>query len=74
MEHSHPPISHEAKDIQEVKALLRFMIDHNDHHNDELADLLDSLPPKVQKLMLRAIGSFECGNVELAEVLRALED
>lgn len=71
MEHHH---HHETpKDMQEIKALLQFMIDHNDHHNDELADLLDSLPEKARKLMMRAVGSFEAANVELAEVLRALD-
>lgn len=68
-EHSH----HAPSDLQEIKAMLTFMVNHNDHHNDELAGLLDSLPPKSAKLLLRAIGSFEAANVELQEVLRSLD-
>lgn len=74
MEHSHPHVHHDApRDTAEVRAMLRFMIDHNDHHNDELADLLDALPERAQKLLLRAIGSFEAANVELKEVLNELD-
>lgn len=69
MEHHHDT----PKDMQEIRALLRYMIEHNDHHNDELAGLLDSLPEKARKLMMRAIGSFEAANVELSEVLAALD-
>lgn len=69
MEHHHDT----PKDMQEIRALLQYMIAHNDHHNDELADLLDSLPEKARKLMMRAIGSFEAANVELSEVLSALD-
>lgn len=65
--------SHETpKTNEEVKALLTFMIHHNDHHNEELADLLDSLPEIARKKMMRAIGSFEAANVELQEVLECL--
>lgn len=69
MEHHHDA----PKDMQEIRALLQYMIAHNDHHTGELADLLDKLPEKPRKLMLRAIGSFEAANVELSEVLAALD-
>ncbi len=68
--HAHP----EEKGTEEVKALLSYMIHHNDHHADELADLLDQLPEKARKKMLMAIGSFEAANVELREVLDCLEE
>ncbi len=68
--HSHP----EATGTEEVKALLSFMIHHNDHHAEELADLLDRLPEKAQKKLMTAIGSFEAANVELKEVLFCLEE
>ena len=49
------------------------MIHHNDHHTEELADLLDALPASAQRKMRLAIGSFETANVELQEVLDELE-
>ncbi len=67
--HAHP----EATGAEEVKVLLSYMIHHNDHHAEELADLLDSLPEKAQKKLMTAIGSFEAANVELKEVLDCLD-
>ncbi len=67
--HAHP----EAKGAEEVKALLAYMIHHNDHHAEELADLLDDLPEPARKKLMMAIGSFEAANVELQEVLDCLE-
>ena len=60
-------------DMEETKALLRFMIDHNDHHIGELADLLDRLPEAARKKLLLAIGGFEAANVDLRGVLECLE-
>ncbi len=61
------------KGPEEAKALLAYMIHHNEHHNEELADLLDSLPDPARKKLLLAIGSFEAANVELQAVLDCLE-
>ena len=58
---------------QETKALLSYMLHHNEHHAEELAALLDSLPKKAQKKLSLAIGSFEAANVQLQEVLDCLE-
>ncbi len=66
--HAHQT-QHTAED---AKALLAYMIHHNDHHTEELADLLDVLPAPAQKKLLLAIGSFEAANVELQAVLECL--
>ena len=58
----------------ETVKLLEYMIDHNDHHADELAGLLEQLPEKAQGKLMRAIGSFEAANVELREVLDCLKE
>ena len=50
------------------------MIDHNEHHASELAELLDSLEGEPRKKLLEAIGSFEVGNVQLREVLELLKE
>ena len=49
------------------------MISHNEHHAEELAALIDSLPKNAQKKLLTAIGTFEAANVELQEVLAYIE-
>lgn len=50
------------------------MVHHNEHHAEELANLLDSLPEKAQKRLTMAIGTFEAANVELQDVLECLDE
>ena len=75
--HTHPHVPDDPAGQpaapEETKALLSYMIHHNEHHAEELAALLDSLPKKAQRKLLIAIGSFEAANVELQEVLDCLE-
>ena len=71
--HTHSDPAAQSATPEETKALLAYMIHHNDHHAEELAALLDSLPKKAQRKLLIAIGSFEAANVELQEVLDCLE-
>ena len=76
-DHAHHDHAHHTHDAQptlnETKALLSYMIHHNEHHAEELADLLDALPKHAQKKLRLAIGTFESANVELREVLDCLE-
>ena len=52
-DHSHPHSHSLGGSVSdEIKALLKYMIDHNDHHAEELADLLDALPEAARKLKL----------------------
>lgn len=69
--HDHPQSA--LADIEQTKALLAYMVHHNEHHAEELANLLDSLPEKAQKRLSMAIGTFEAANVELQDVLESLE-
>jgi len=75
MEHVH---EHEHKHGGEVspeertRALLAYMIDHNEHHADELAELLEDIDGAAKKKLQEAIGSFEVANTQLHEVLELL--
>lgn len=75
-EHSHTHTHAEAaagiSDAEKTKALLGYMIDHNEHHAEELADMLPSLGGEAQKKLSEAIGCFEAGNVQLREVLELI--
>ncbi len=73
LHHDHIGGHHAPGNLGEVKALLGYMIQHNDHHADELAELLDKLPEGARKKLMVAIGSFEAANVELQQVLEFLE-
>lgn len=72
-EHNHHH-DHEACGNDRTKALLVYMIDHNDHHAEELAELLESMDGAAKKKLIEAIGSFEVANVQLREVLELLEE
>lgn len=72
-EHSHEH-NHEICGNDRTKALLTYMIDHNDHHAQELAELLVSVDGAAKKKLTEAIGSFEVANVQLREVLELLEE
>lgn len=67
--------THDRGDIpaeERTRALLSYMIDHNEHHASELAELADSLDGAPRKRLLQAIGSFEVANVQLREVLELM--
>lgn len=70
-EHTH---THEISGAERTRALLAYMIDHNDHHTEELAELLGSVDGRAKKKLTEAIGSFEVANVQLREVLELLEE
>jgi hypothetical protein len=59
--------------MTQLKAILNYMVEHNEHHAEELADLLGALPAEPAAKLRKAIGSFEAANVELKMVLDSLE-
>lgn len=71
--HEHARPDGEIAPAERTKALLGYMIDHNEHHAEELAELLDGLEGGARKKLLEAIGGFEVANVQLREVLTMLE-
>ena len=83
MEHSHEHLhghthehTHEhaaGAGVDRTRTLLGYMIDHNEHHCEEVADLLDALDGAPRKKLLEAIGSFEVANVQLRETLDLME-
>lgn len=66
--HTHAP----SASLEETRALLEYMLSHNEHHAEELAELMDTLPQEAAKRMSYAIGSFEAANVDLRSVLDCL--
>ena len=71
--HDHTHTGDTPSDLQKTKALLTYMVQHNEHHAEELADLLPALPEKARERLLLAIGTFESANTELRVVLDELE-
>lgn len=71
--HVHTHAEHEIGNGERTRVLLQYLIDHNEQHATELADLLDGLSGRPHTLLLEAIGTFEVANTQLREVLAALE-
>ncbi len=70
--HSHEH-THAQPGAEQTKALLSYMLHHNEHHAEELAGMLDALPAEAREKLTLAIGTFEAANVQLAEVLESLK-
>ena len=68
-DHAHVPATGGVAPEERTRALLAYMIDHNEHHASELSELVDSLDGAARKRLLEAIGSFEAANAQLREVL-----
>ena len=72
LDHGHDHDRGDVPAAERTRALLAYMIDHNEHHAAELAELVDSLDGAARKRLLQAIGSFEVANVQLREVLELM--
>ena len=71
-EHGHGE-ARAAMDEVQLRALLSYMVHHNEHHAEELVGLQDSLPESARKKLLLAVGTFEAANVQLQQVLDELD-
>lgn len=68
-EHAHAPIADGVAPEERARALLAYMIDHNEHHVSELSDLTDGLDGAARERLLEAIDGFEAANARLREAL-----
>ena len=68
---------HEHNPMEELVALMKYMVGHNASHAKELADLaaqLDKLGNRVAyEQVMAAVSDFEKGNMRLSVVLSSLE-
>lgn len=72
--HAHTPAAGDVAPGERTRALLAYMIDHNEHHASELSELADSLDGAARKRLLEAIGGFETANAQLREVLSIIKE
>lgn len=69
-EHSH---EHKTHSPEETLALLRYMIDHNKHHAEELHELAHSASTDAAALIHEAVAAFDVGNEKLERALAILK-
>lgn len=71
--HHHHDHSHEVHSKVEIEALLSYMLTHNRHHAEELADMAHTLihcdMQEASDAVTAAIADFEEGNKKLAKAL-----
>lgn len=67
--HTH---EHSHEDLETV-ALLKYMIDHNKHHADELYDIANHLDGDAKALVHAAVIDYETGTGKLEQALNMLE-
>lgn len=69
--HEHCHHCHEATS-EETLALLKYMLDHNRHHADELHDMAHNLDSDAKELVHAAVIDLENGNDKLAKAISIL--
>ena len=71
--HSH---DHSATPMEELLALMKYMVTHNDAHAQELAELADQLKvagrSRAYQKLMDAVASFDIANAQLDAVFREL--
>lgn len=60
--------------MEKVRAVLRYMVRHNDRHAEQLSEVAHECGPATEKRLEAILGIFEAANAALAEVLAQLED
>ena len=71
MEHHEHPHSH---DPQETLALLRYLLDHNRHHSQELLDMAEGKTTKSAELIRQSVEQLQRGNDLLAQAVAQMEE
>jgi len=66
-EHAH------SHDPQETLALLRYMLDHNRHHSEELAHMAEGKNTRSAELIRRSVEQLEVGNGLLEQAIAQME-
>jgi hypothetical protein len=74
MEHNHDHHDHShTHDPQETLALLRYMLDHNRHHSEELLHLAEGRSEATAGLIRASVEQLEQGNALLAQAVAQME-
>ena len=71
-DHSHAHTGMQPASEEERLALLKYMLDHNTHHAEELHDLAHGLTGEAAELLHQAVSDIESSNAKLAAALGIL--
>ena len=71
--HHHDPSHAEVTSKEETLALLAYMVSHNKHHAEELANLSAGVEGEAAAELQKAITLFNEGNVALEAALKLMQ-
>ena len=73
--HSHADALSDKDSKSKTLVLLKYMLDHNAHHADELAEMAESLgeDKSVADAILEVVEDFRKGNKKLANIVKLME-
>lgn len=72
-EHQHEHAHAEVTSREETLALLSYMVSHNKHHAEELANLAPGVEGEAALALQKAIAFFQAGNQELETALKLMQ-
>lgn len=70
--HAHLHAHDTPVDGEQAAAVLRYMLDHNIHHTQELSDLAGQFNEEIQHEILHAVEAYDQGNGFLSAALNRL--
>lgn len=70
--HTHDHCGCHDETPEEILALLKYMLDHNRHHADELYDMANKLDNEAKELVHAAVIDIESSNDKLAKAINIL--
>ena len=75
-DHDHGPVSPDATPMEELLALMKFMVNHNDAHAQELAELAQQLQEagklRAYRQIMNTVSDFDIVNAQLDAVVKEL--
>ena len=75
-DHDHGPVSPDATPLEELLALMKFMVNHNDAHAQELAELAQQLQEagklRAYRQIMDTVSDFDVVNAQLDAVVKEL--
>ena len=72
--HDHHGAAEAPTSKEERLALLAYMVSHNKHHAEELAELAKGTTGAATEALQKAIASFDAGNTQLEIALNLMKE
>ena len=74
-EHTHEHSHDQAAGTNKTLVLMQYMLDHNEHHTDELAQMAKTLGEnEAAAVVMEAVEEFIKGNEKLAQAIELMQN